>query len=50
MHPNREQQLEEPVREPTVKYIHHAEVVVQHSSKWQDMIPQSGYQNFRERH
>jgi hypothetical protein len=39
VHPNKEQQLEEPVQEVVVKYLHHVEVVVHHSSRWQDMIP-----------
>jgi hypothetical protein len=49
-HPIKEHQLGEPVQEVTVNYLHHVEVVVQHSSKWQDMIPRSDYQNFGERH
>jgi hypothetical protein len=49
IHPNKEQQLEEPVQEVPVKYLHCAEVVVQHSSRWQDMIPRLGYHNFGER-
>jgi hypothetical protein len=47
VHLNKEKQLEEPVQEVVVKYLHHAEVVVHHSSRWQDMIPPLGYQNFK---
>jgi hypothetical protein len=50
MHPIKEQRVEEPVQEVVVKYLHCAEVVVHHRSKWQDMIPPSGYPNSRERH
>jgi hypothetical protein len=49
VHLHKEQQLGEPVQEAVVKYLHHAEVVVQHSG-WQDMIPPSGYQNSKEKH
>jgi hypothetical protein len=49
IHLHREQQLEEPIQEELVKYIHHAEVVVHHS-RWRDMIPPSGYQNSKEKH
>jgi hypothetical protein len=45
VHPNKEKQLEEPVQEVVVKYLHCVEVVVHHSSRWQDMIPPLGYQN-----
>jgi hypothetical protein len=50
VHPNKEKQLEEPVQEVAVKYLHRVEVLFQHSSRWKDMIPLSVYQNFRERH
>jgi hypothetical protein len=35
-HPIKEHRLGEPVQEVTINYLHHAEAVVQHSSKWQD--------------
>jgi hypothetical protein len=41
--------MEEPVQAALVKYLHRAEVVVQHS-EWQDMILPSGYQNSKEKH
>jgi hypothetical protein len=37
--PSKEKQLEEMVQELTVKYLHCAEVIVQHCLKWQDMTP-----------
>ena len=36
------------VQEALVKYLHCAEVVVQHSG-WKDMSPPSGYQNSKEK-
>jgi hypothetical protein len=32
------------------RYLHHAEVVLHHSSRWKDMIPPLGYHSFGERH
>jgi hypothetical protein len=39
MDPIKENQLGEQVQEVIVNYLHCVEVVVQHNSKWQDMIP-----------
>jgi hypothetical protein len=50
VHLNNEQELEEPVQEVVVKYLHHTKVLVHHNSTWQDMIPPSGYQNLGEKH
>jgi hypothetical protein len=50
MDPIKKNQMGEPLQEVTFKYLHHAEAVVRHNSKWQDMIPQSDCQNFEERH
>jgi hypothetical protein len=42
------QQLEEPAQEVVFNYLHHAEVVVQCSLQWQDMIPPFSYNSFEE--
>jgi hypothetical protein len=34
--PKEDRQLEVQVKEGTINYLHHAEAVVQHSSKWQE--------------
>ena len=46
---HKEKKLGEPVQEALVKYLHHAEVVVQ-SLEWKDTIPPSGYPNLKEKH
>jgi hypothetical protein len=43
MHPIKKHKLGDPVQGVTVNYLHRAEVIIQQSSKWQDMIPKSDY-------
>jgi hypothetical protein len=42
--------MEETFRDVVVNYKHRAEVVVHYRSRWQYMIPPSGYHNLGERH
>jgi hypothetical protein len=48
--PTQENKLGEKFQEVIFNCLHDAEVVFQHILKWQDMLPQSYYHNFGERH